>query len=147
VEKRLKKIVEIDPSSPLVNEAFMVYHFTKRDWDKAVEYIGKMRQDDPNDPYLDADLAYIYTANGKTKEARELIDKISREMSENTGTKYSLLAFASAAFDNLDECFKWLNLAYETREVFYGWFRQYPLFENVQKDPRFNDILRKANLL
>jgi adenylate cyclase len=147
VEKRLKKIVEIDPSSPLVNEAFMVYHFTRKEWDKATIYLEKMRADVSNDPYIDADFAYIYGATGKTDEAMALIHKLESEVSKDSGTKYSLLAFASAAFDNLDLCFSYLERASEIREIFLGWFRSYPLFENVRKDPRFNELLKNANLL
>lgn len=145
-EKRVKKLEEIDPESPIVNEGYMVYYFTKKEWDKAIEYLDRMKKDDPTDPYLDADLAYIYAATGKPEQAMELIRKIDATMQENSGSKYSILAFASAAFENLDLCFSYLNRALEVREVFYDWFRQYPLFENVRKDPRFNEILKKANL-
>lgn len=124
----------------------MVYYFTKKEWDKAIEYLDRMKKDDPTDPYLDADLAYIYAATGKPEQAMELIRKIDATMQENSGSKYSILAFAGAAFENLDLCFSYLNRALEVREVFYDWFRQYPLFENVRKDPRFNEILKKANL-
>ncbi|HXQ93456.1 MAG TPA: adenylate/guanylate cyclase domain-containing protein [Nitrososphaerales archaeon] len=146
-QKRLRKLVEIDPSSPLVNEGFMVYHFGRREWEEAMRYIEKMRKEDPNDPYLDADMAYIYAITGRKKEALELIEKVNREIPETAGTKYSLIAFVYSAFDDLDECFKWLDRAYKAREVFYGWFRQYPIFENVRKDPRFNELLKKVDLL
>jgi len=124
----------------------MVYHFSRREWDEAIRYIEKMREDDPNDPYLDADIAYIYATKGRIKESVELIDKLNRVIPETSRTKYSLIAFVYSAFD-LDQCFKWLDRAYEAREVFYGWFRNYPIFENVRQDPRFNELLKKADLL
>jgi adenylate cyclase len=147
VEKRLKKLVEIDPGSPLVNEGYFIYHFTKKEWDKAIEYIEKMRKDIADDPYLDADMGYIYAQTGREKEALDVIQKIDRDVPENAGTKYSLIAFVYSGFDDLDNCFRLMNRAYEARELFFGWFRQYPLFENVRKDPRFNELLKKANVL
>ncbi|HYB04318.1 MAG TPA: adenylate/guanylate cyclase domain-containing protein, partial [Nitrososphaerales archaeon] len=144
---RLRKLVEIDPASQLVNEAHMVYHFTRKEWDKALDYIEKMRKDDPNDPYLDADIAYIYGATGRKKEALALITKIDGEIPENAGTKYSLLAFIYSSFNDLDECFRLLSRAFEAREVFFGWFREAPYFDNIRGDPRFNELLKKADVL
>jgi adenylate cyclase len=145
-QQRLKKLVEIDPASQLVNEGFMVYHFTRKEWDKTLEYIKKMREVEPNDPYLDADEAYIYGVTGRGPEALDLISKIDKEVPEDAGTKYSLLAFVYSGFD-LDECFRLLNRAFEAREVFFGWYRQSPYFDNVRKDPRFNELLKRADLL
>jgi adenylate cyclase len=146
-QERLKRLVEIDPESQLVNEGHMVYHFARKEWDTTLEYIEKMRKDDPNDPYLDADVAYIYGATGRKKEALELVAKIDREIPENAGTKYSLLAFVYSGFNDLDECFRLLNRAFEAREVFFGWFREAPYFENARRDPRFNELLKRADVL
>ncbi len=146
-QKRLKKLVEIDSASQLVTEGFMIYHLLRKEWDEAIEYIEKMRKEEPNDPYLDADMAYIYASTGRKEEALKIIEKLDREVPESSGTKYSLLAFANAAFDNLDECFRLLDRAYATQEVFFGWFRHSPVFERVRKDPRFNELMKRADLL
>jgi len=145
-EKRLERLVEIDPKSELVNEGFMIYHLIRKEWDKALEYINKMREGNPVDPYLDADTTYIFAMTGRKEEALELIQKIEREVPENSGTKYSLLAFAYVALD-LDESFRFLERALEARESAFGWFRHSPVFENLRKDPRFEEILKEANML
>ncbi len=144
--QRLKKLEEIDPASELVNEAHMVCHFVLKEWDKTLEYIEKMRELDPNDPYLDADVAYIYGATGRKEKALELVEKVDKEISETSGTKYSLLAFVYSSFDDLDECFRLLNRAFEAREVFFGWFRASSYFGNVRKDPRFDELLKRAGV-
>ena len=40
-----------------------------------------------------------------------------------------------------------LNRAFEAREVFFGWFREAPYFDNIRRDPRFNELLKKADVL
>ena len=143
--ERIHKIKEIDPASPLATEALMVYHFTRKDWDEAMPYLNQMIEEDPIDPYLDMDLGYVYAATGKKGEALKIIEKL-KAVPESARTKGNMIAFVYAGLGDLDECFRWLDYAFESREVFIGWFRVNPLLENVASDPRFSELLRKANL-
>ncbi len=141
----MRKIAEIDPASPLATEALMVYYFAKKDWENALLYLKKMIEADPTDPYLDMDLAYIDAVTGKREEALKLAEKL-KGVPESTRTKGNLLAFVYAGLGDLDECFRWLDYARESREIFIGWFREYPLLKNVRRDPRWAELLRKADL-
>ena len=143
--KRIRKLSEIDPESPLVAEAWMAYHFAREEWDEALLYLMRMIEADPEDPYLDMDLAYIYAVTGKRNETFPLIEKL-KAVPESARTKGNLLAFVYAGLGDLDECFRWLDYAVDKREIFIGWFRRYPLVENVRSDKRFAELLRRAGL-
>jgi TolB-like protein/class 3 adenylate cyclase/tetratricopeptide (TPR) repeat protein len=143
--KRVRKIAEIDPESPLVNEALMVYHFGRRDWENALLYLRKLIDADPSDPYLDMDLAYIYAVTGKREEALKLVEKL-KATPETMRLKGGLLAFVYAGLGDLDECFRWLEYAAASREGFFGWFRSNPMLGDVQRDPRFAQLLKKVTL-
>lgn len=143
--ERVRKIKEIDPTSPLGTEALMAYHFSRREWDRAMTDLQEMVQQDPSDPYLDMDIAYIYAVTGRRDEALKIIEKL-KEIPENARTKGNLIAFVYAGLGDLDECFRWLNYALENRELFLGFYRSYPLLQNVSRDPRFSELLKKANL-
>jgi tetratricopeptide (TPR) repeat protein len=143
--KRVRKITEIDPASPLVIEAFMVYYFAKEDWENTLVYLRKMIEEDPTDPYLDMDLAYIYAVTERRSEALKLVEKL-KAVPESDRIKGTLLAFVYAGLEDLDDCFRWLEHAYDNHEIFFGWFRSYPLLENVRKDPRWARLLEKAGL-
>ena len=104
-----------------------------------------MIEEDPSDPYLDMNLAYIDAVTGKRDEALKIIEKL-KEIPESARTKGNLIAFVYAGLDDLDECFRWLDYALENRELFLGFFRACPLLENVSRNPRFSELLRKANL-
>lgn len=143
--KRVKKLQEIDPNNPFVGEALMAYSFAKKDWNNALNHLKAMMSIDPSDPYLDADLAYIQVVTGRKDEALELIRKIEN-VPDNARTKGALLAFVYAGMGDLDQTFRWLEFAFENREVFFGWVRNYPHFKKVKEDRRFAALLEKAGL-
>ena len=143
--KRIKKLQEIDLTSPSVNEALMAYNFARKEWDNALLYLKKMIEEDPTDPYLDADLAYIYAVTGKRDEALKLVEKV-KLVPESARTKGALIAFVYSGLDDLDECFRWLEYAFDSREIFFGWVRSYPLFKKVKEDKRFSRLLERAGL-
>jgi len=143
--RRIRKMKEIDPESPLVSEALMVYYFSKEDWNNALLFLNKMREADPTDPYIDMNLAYIYAVTGKPEEALKLVEKL-KAIPETMGIKGGILAFAYAGLGDLDSCFDWLEYAIESRDGFFSWFRSTPELENVRRDPRFAELLKKANL-
>ena len=143
--KRIRKLSEIDPEGPLVAEAWMAYHFVRKEWNDALLYLKRMIEADPDDPYLDMDLAYIYAVTGKRNEALLLVEKL-KAVPESARIKGNFLAFVYAGLGDLDECFRWLDYAYDRREIFIGWFRRYPLLENVRSDKRFGELLKRARL-
>ena len=144
--ERLRKLSEIEPSSPLVDEGYMIFHFARREWDDAQRFLNRMQLADPTDPYLVADYAYICAATGKRDEALKLVEKLKNEVPKDLGIRATLIAFVYAGLEDTDQCFKWLWQALEDREVFYGWFKNYPLLENVRSDPRFSQLLKAAGL-
>ncbi|MGI0083744.1 MAG: adenylate/guanylate cyclase domain-containing protein [Nitrososphaerales archaeon] len=145
VLRRIKQLQEIDSTSPMINEALMAYHFARKEWENALSYLRKMIDEDPLDPYLDADLAYINAVTGKSDEALKLLEKL-KSVPESARTKGTLIAFVYSGLDNLDECFRWLEYAFETRELFFGWFRNYPLLKKIREDKRFSILLERARL-
>jgi len=143
--KRIRKLSEIDPEGLLVAEAWMAYHFVRKEWNDALLYLKRMIEADPDDPYLDMDLAYIHAVTGKRNEALLLVEKL-KAVPESARIKGNFLAFVYAGLGDLDECFRWLDYAYDRREIFIGWFRRYPLLENVRSDKRFGELLKRARL-
>jgi adenylate cyclase len=143
--RRISKLSEIDPEGPLVTEALMVFHFRNKNWVEAEKYLDQMVQADPTDPYLDANMAYLLAATGRRDEALKAIEKIM-VVPDSARIRGTLLAFAYAGLGDLDECFRWLNYGVDNREALFSFFRSFPLFEEVRQDPRFGQLLAKANL-
>jgi tetratricopeptide (TPR) repeat protein len=146
VEKRIQKLKEVDPQSPLVTEALMVYSLVRREWKDATIYLTKMIEQDPADPYLDMDLAYLYTMTGRREQAMMLVEKLKKSVPDSARIKGQLLAFVYTGLNDLDQAFAWLNYAFEHKEVFIYWIRGHPHFEAVRRDPRFVELLKRAGL-
>jgi len=143
--ERIRKMEEMDPASPLATEARMAFHFAREEWEIALVYLKRMIAEDPEDPYLDMDLGYIEAVTGRKGEALKLIEKL-KAVPESARSRGNMIAFVYAGLDDLDQCFKWLEYALENREFFLGFFRTYPLLKKVSSDPRFSQLLKKANL-
>ena len=58
------------------------------------------------------------------------------------------IAWVYMGLGDLDGCFKWLEKAFDEHAFvdIFGFIRYFPLMEKVRRDPRFNDLLKRANL-
>ncbi len=140
-DKRLRRLEGMDPEGPLLNEARMVMAFVRKDWNDALLYTNKMREKDADDPYLDADVAYIYAMTGKREEALKIAEKL-KGVPEDLRIKGNLLAFVYAGLGDIESVFEWLFKAAEWKEAFAGWMRFTPFFEQARKDPRYEALLQ-----
>jgi len=53
-----------------------------------------------------------------------------------------------ASLGEKDKAFEWLEKAYQDRSLAIGQnLRTYPAFDSLRSDPRFDDLLRRVNLL
>ena len=144
-KKRIRKLEEIDRDSPLIEEAQMVYSFRRKDWVGAMLHLNKMIEQDPNDPYLDMNKAYIYAVTGKREEALKIVEKL-KKVPEESRIRGQLLVFVFLGLGDIDSAFKWLNYAISKKEFFLSWMRGNPVFEPIKNDVRFNDVLKAAGL-
>ena len=130
-----------------IREVIEVYTdaVTRRDWGAVLKHLGRMIDRDPNDPYLDSDLAYVYAVTGRREEALGLVEKL-KGVPEDVRVKGQLLAFDYTGLGDLDAAFRWLEYAVSKKETFISWVRSHPLFAPVRADPRFGELLRSAGL-
>jgi len=145
IEKRIRKLEGIDPTSPLITEARMVHGFARKDWAGAMVHLRKMIERDPEDPFLDMDLAYLYAVTGRTEEAKQLVKKLER-VPEDSRIRGQLLAFVYVGLGDFDRAFEWLRYALSKKEFFISWLRSNPLYASARSDPRFGDLMRSAGL-
>lgn len=143
-KKRIRKLEEIERASPLVDEALMVYNFVRGDWEATMPPLKRMIEQDPTDPYLDMDLAYIYAVTGRRDEALKLVEKL-KKVPDGLRIKGQLLAFVFIGLGDLDAAFEWLNYGLSKKEFMFSWIRGTPVFEPIRKDPRYVDLLKAAN--
>ena len=142
----MQKIREIDSESPLGLSALVYYYLVKFDYEQALTSYRELKRLWPANPGLDSYLAYIYAVTNRRGEAVEFLNRLKSYYAKGASVNPSEIAWVYAGLNDLDECFKWLEQAFDQHERIFGTIRSFPLYDKVRKDPRFNQLLRRANL-
>jgi DNA-binding winged helix-turn-helix (wHTH) protein/TolB-like protein/Tfp pilus assembly protein PilF len=144
------KILALDPNSfparrylGLAYEQKGMYQQAIAEFQKGVKLSGS--------PLMLALLGHAYAASGKTAEARQVLSEL-RDLSETrqaASTPYISPYTVAAIYTGLgdkDQAFKWLERAYEERDVWLMNLKVDPVFAKLRSDKRFQDLLTRAGL-
>jgi TolB-like protein/tetratricopeptide (TPR) repeat protein len=147
VLKRVQKIREIDPESPFAIRALADYYLVKSDYTQALTSYRKLKQLHSNrGENIDSYLGYIYALTNRREEAIEILNTLQSDLPKDFSIAPMDIAWVYVGLGDLDGCFKWLEKAFDEHAFFFGFIRYFPLVEKVRRDPRFNDLLKRANL-
>ena len=148
VLKRVQKIREIDPESPFAIRALADYYLVKSDYTQALTSYRKLKQLFPSNrgENIDSYLGYIYALTNRREEAIEILNTLQSDLPKDFSIAPMDIAWVYVGLGDLDGCFKWLEKAFDEHAFFFGFIRYFPLVEKVRRDPRFNDLLKRANL-
>lgn len=92
-----------------------------------------------------AGLVVGYAAAGRTEESRALLLDL-RRMAEKSGTSAYLVALGYLAHGDVDEAFRWFDMAVEERTSWFTSLRVDPRFDDLHDDPRFQRLLSRIGL-
>ena len=144
------KILGLDPSSfparrylGLAYEQKRMYPQAIAEFQKGVKLSGS--------PLMLALLGHAYAASGKTAAARQVLSDLHDlgESSEAASRRYVSPYTVAAIYTGLgekDQAFKWLERAYEERDVWLMNLKVDPVFAKLRSDKRFQDLLTRAGL-
>jgi tetratricopeptide (TPR) repeat protein len=144
------KILSLDPNSfparrylGLAYEQKGMYPQAVAEFQKGVKISGS--------PLMLALLGHAYAASGKTAEARQVLSDLHDLSEAQTAatrryvSPYTIAAIHTALGDK-DQAFKWLERAYEERDVWLMNLKVDPVFAKLRSDKRFQDLLTRAGL-
>jgi DNA-binding winged helix-turn-helix (wHTH) protein/TolB-like protein/Flp pilus assembly protein TadD len=145
-----KKILDLDPNFfparrylGLAYEQKGMYPQAIAEFQKGVKLSGS--------PLMLALLGHAYAASGKTAEAQQVLSDLD-DLGELQGTEnrryvspYTVAAIYTGLGDK-DQAFKWLERAYEERDVWLMNLKVDPVFAKLRSDKRFQDLLTRAGL-
>ena len=170
-----QRAAELDPVTPVVNMGPALIPILQRQYDRAIEEIGKLFELDPNfhwahyclgsvhlqkgdyekaiaalermnlPPWRDGHLGYAYAVAGQQEKARKLIDELQSGSQPEHQVPYHL-AMIYFGLGETDKAFECLTKACEHRSTQLWWIKVIPEFDRVRADPRFQAILRRMNL-
>ena len=139
-------VLETNPKANMVLWEMAVIYIETEEFEKGIqtlhEQIKLMEGENISDEI--AMLAYAYARWGKTEEAEEYLRQLI-SYSEQDYVSPTIFAVVYGAFGNLNEAFKWLELAYDQQDsrltaalVFW--------YDPIRSDPRFKEMLKKIGL-
>jgi len=152
VLKRVQKIREIDPESPFAIRALADYYLVKSDYTQALTSYRKLKQlfSSNRGENIDSYLGYIYAVTNRHEEAIKILNTLQSNITTDFSIAPMDIAWVYMGLGDLDGCFKWLEKAFDEHAFgdIFGFIRYFPLpsLEKVRRDPRFNNILKRANL-
>jgi TolB-like protein/predicted Ser/Thr protein kinase len=173
-----KRMVELDPLSPVTNLILGWVYFEANRYADSIEQLRRVLELNPGLLVAQQEIAWNYAFQGMCKEALAEYEKIGhadmgiawgdatracvyalcgiKDEAKKTYDKMMILAeqkyidagcFAalSAALENKDKAFEWLQKAYKERSVLMVYLKNYSKswFKNISSDPRFIEMLGK----
>lgn len=142
--EQCSKILELDPNSfparryrGLAYEQKGMYHEAIDEFQKGVKVSGS--------PLMLALLGHAYAASGQKSEAQRVLSELSDLQNRRYVSSYTVGAIYAGLGDK-DQAFKWLEKAYDERDVWLMNLKVDPVFAKIRTDKRFTDLLARAGL-
>ena len=138
------KILKLDPNSfparrylGLAYQAKGMYAQAISEFERGVKISGS--------PLMLALLGHAYAASGKTADARRVLTDLHDLETRRYVSPYTVAAIHTGLGDK-DQAFKWLERAFEERDVWLMNLKVDPVFAKLRSDKRFQDLLTRAGL-
>ncbi|MEP6707945.1 MAG: tetratricopeptide repeat protein, partial [Pyrinomonadaceae bacterium] len=143
--EQFHKTIEMDAHfRPAHMELARVYEHRAM-YDAAFAEFAKARELSQNGPESLASLAHCYAVSGATTEAQNLLRQLT-EMSESRYVSSYEIALIHSGLGQKEECFEWLNRAYEIHDGWMIYITVDPRWKTSCSDPRFIEIVRRVGL-
>lgn len=138
-----KKLLEVDPTFfparrylGLVYEQKGMYKEAIAEFQQAAKLSGS--------PLMTSLLAHAYAASGNRVEAERLLVELGQQKQRYV-SPYTV-ATVYAGLGKKDEAFKWLEKAFEERDIWLMNLRVDPLFKSLHSDRRFSELLGRIGM-
>ena len=141
--KKLREVQEMEPGFPRVH--IVVHSYVEKGMFKeALADIEKWR-DTTNEPWIWAELAYVYGRSGRTADAQHSVDRLLG-MNKHQPLDASLFLWAYTGMGNKEQTFAWLEKAYDQHSNILTRLKVDPAFDPLRADPRFQELLARVHL-
>ena len=90
-------------------------------------------------------LAHLEASSGNEAEARRILEELIAARSHRVVSAWGIAAL-HASLGDVDEAFRWLDVAVEERATGLIFLRVHPRLDPIRQDPRYEALLRKVGL-
>src|SRR5262249_15824974 len=99
----------------------------------------------PDNTQYKAELGWVYAVSKRTAEARTVLGELMAASKEHYVSAYDV-ATVYAGLGDKDRAFAWLEKAYEVRARDLVFLKVSRIWDNLNSDQRFTDLLRRVGL-
>jgi DNA-binding winged helix-turn-helix (wHTH) protein/TolB-like protein/Tfp pilus assembly protein PilF len=139
-----RKILNLDPNSFPARRYLGLAYEQKGMYPQAIDEFQKGVKLSGSSLML-ALLGHAYAVSGRTAEARQVLADLHELETRRYVSPYTVAAIY-AGLGEKDQSFKWLERAYEERDVWLMNLKVDPVFAKLRSDKRFQDLLTRAGL-
>jgi TolB-like protein/tetratricopeptide (TPR) repeat protein len=143
--EQCQKTLEIDPASYRAHRHLGQVYIQRRMYEEAVSELKKAVDLSPGSTEALADLGYVLGAWGKTDEAKKILFELQNSSRHGHVSPYHL-AIVYIGLDEKELALESLRRAVDDRSPGVVHLKVSPLFQELQSDPRFQDLLSYIGL-
>jgi eukaryotic-like serine/threonine-protein kinase len=137
--------LKLDPEFAEAHWILALTYGTIGKHEEALAELRKIKNLESNSVHLSC-LAFLHGVAGRKEEARATMRRLN-ELSVRTYVSPLWMAIASTGIGDKDEAFKWFERAFAEHAMGGAVsLKVNPIFDSLRSDPRFADLLRRANL-
>lgn len=145
--EQIAKGLEIDPEFPQSHLLLADYHLARGEQDRALAHAARLgpTEEIRSSGWLGI-LGHQYAMAGQRGKAHDILTRLT-EMRENPDgyVLASALALCHLGLGRQEEAVRWLERAYDERDVALVWLYKHPWYDPVRSNPRFQAILKRMN--
>jgi tetratricopeptide (TPR) repeat protein len=138
----LRQADELGP--PFTTTTEIGIYVENRLYDEALAGLEQAKRERRDDPILLYDTGLVYAAQGRRKEALEIVRELER-LSATDASQAQWLAKIYATLGERERAFAWLDRGLGMGAV-SGFYKDEPIWDSLRADPRFADMLRRMGL-
>jgi serine/threonine-protein kinase len=141
-----RKIIAIDPNFFAgLRYAGLVYEQMRR-YDEAIIALERASDLSRGSQIIIGALAHAHAMAGHKDEARRLLNELVTVAPPRRPSSYEV-ALVHAGLGQKEEAFVWLGKAFTEKNEYLNYLLVDPRFENLHRDPRFNELVRQIGLV
>jgi serine/threonine-protein kinase len=138
----LRQANELGPAFTTTTEAGI--YIQNRLYDEALAGLDAAKRERHDDPILIYSTGLVYAAEGRRKEALEIVHELER-LSATDASQAEWIAKIYAALGERDEAFAWLDRGLGMGAV-SSFYKDEPVWDSLRDDPRFANLLRQMRI-
>ena len=141
---RLQKTLELDPNHRLVNMFAARAYTEKGMFAEAITANDKAREIAPASSEPIAYGTYVLAKSGKINEARTALNELLKSSATRYVPPYSI-ALVHNALGESEKALDYLEKSFAEKDVRMVWLKVEPKWNNLRREPRFIDLMKRMN--